>query len=554
MIHPDTPGGLFAPEDRSLPVTNHRDASANQSIGSRASSRFDGQTTTPSTGASPARCALYARVSTDKQADKDLSIPAQLQLMRDHAHQQGWTIAEEFVEPGASATTAARPVLQRLLARVADDDAKIDVVLVHKLDRMARNIEDHVTIRATLKRHGVRLASVTENVDDSVSGQLIENIMASFAQFYSGNLSNEVKKGMRQKVMQGGWPHRPPRGYMLVKRPNGSGNQIEIHPKEGPLMRRAFEVYASGWHSMRSVAAMLAHEGLVSRNGGPIPQAHIRRLLESSFYAGRVRWHETEYLGTHTPLVSDALFDQVQATIRDRYRNPGAKSSIRGFPLRGVAICASCRGRMTAERHGRWGYYRCSRQSFRRALCNAKFCNVDRAHAALSRECRRIQLNRAMADAIRQAAEQLVERRIAERAANRAALADRRAVALAAEARLTDGFVAGDVSPDAYKRKLEDLQVERGRLEGEVNRVSVSSERLLTAVTRALDVAGSLGDLYETFDDERRAVLLRTVFKAVIVDSTGIVGVKLNPPFDALMRPAPLASEEDMAQALLDAA
>src|SRR5262249_8045572 len=142
---------------------------------------------------------------------------------------------------------------------------KIDVVIVHKLDRMARNIEDHVAIRAVLKSKGVRLVSVTENVDDSVSGKLIENIMASFAQFYSENLSTEVKKGMRQKVLNGGWPHRPPRGYMLVQRADGVAHEIEIHPKDGPLMRRAFELYASGWHSMKGVAALLAREGLLSR-------------------------------------------------------------------------------------------------------------------------------------------------------------------------------------------------------------------------------------------------------------------------------------------------
>src|SRR5258708_26214113 len=117
-------------------------------------------------------CMLYARVSTDKQADKELSIPAQLQAMRDYAHQRDWAIVEEFLEPGASARTAERPELQRLLARCRVDD-KPDVVLVHKIDRLARNVFDHATIRALLKQHGIRLASVVENVDESVSGELV---------------------------------------------------------------------------------------------------------------------------------------------------------------------------------------------------------------------------------------------------------------------------------------------------------------------------------------------------------------------------------------------
>src|SRR5260221_5414407 len=130
-------------------------------------------------------CIVYARVSTDKQAEKDLSIPAQLQAMREYARHQGWSVVEEFVEPGASAKTTDRPALQRLLSLVRDRESKIDVLLVHKVDRLARNVYDHATIKVLLKQHDIRLASVVENLDDSVPGQLVENIMASIAQFYS---------------------------------------------------------------------------------------------------------------------------------------------------------------------------------------------------------------------------------------------------------------------------------------------------------------------------------------------------------------------------------
>src|SRR5262245_38363817 len=130
------------------------------------------------------KCVLYARVSTDKQAEKELSIPAQLQAMRDYASRHNWSIAREFLEPGASARTAERPVLRELLS-YCRNHGKPDIVLVHKIDRLARNVYDHATIKALLTQQGVRLASVVENVDDSVSGQLVENIMASIAQFYS---------------------------------------------------------------------------------------------------------------------------------------------------------------------------------------------------------------------------------------------------------------------------------------------------------------------------------------------------------------------------------
>jgi site-specific DNA recombinase len=170
---------------------------------------------------------------------------------------------------------------------------------------------------------------------------------------------------MRQRVLKGGWPHRPPRGYVLVRSATGGQSAIEIHPKDGPLMKRAFELYARGWYSIRMLANRLAKEGLVAGNGYPIPQAHLRRLLANSFYAGCVRWHDLECPGTHQALISRELFDKVQEVINQRYKNPGPKGSvIPGFPLRGLAVCAACRGRMTAEHHGKWSYYRAVARRF----------------------------------------------------------------------------------------------------------------------------------------------------------------------------------------------
>lgn len=410
-------------------------------------------------------CVLYARVSTDRQAEKELSIPAQLQAMRDYASQHNWTVVEEFVEPGASARTADRVALQRLLGVVRSTEAAINVVLVHKIDRLARNVYDHATIRALLKQHGIRLASVVENVGESVSGELIENIMASIAQFYSANLSEEVKKGMRQKIIKGGWPHRVPRGYAIIKTVSDRSGSIEVHPKDGPLMKRAFELYATGWYSVESLAKRLARDGLRAQNGTPVAHSHLGRLLANSFYAGVVRWHDVEYPGSHPALVSRELFDKVQGVLRQRFRNPGPKGSvINGFPLRGLAICASCRGRMTSERHGKWAYYRCSRQTFRRELCGARFCNADRAHRDVERICRRVKIDRGLAVRIAEAARALIVQRVAEARVRCENARVDEARLLDTEMHLAEAFAAGDVAPGSYNIRVSELRAERQEL------------------------------------------------------------------------------------------
>jgi site-specific DNA recombinase len=117
------------------------------------------------------RCVIYLRVSTKEQADKGLSIPAQRQACVRHVRDHGWELVDEYSDQGESARTADRPQLQALLARI-QHDGDIDAVVVHKLDRLARNMEDHIAIRALLRRGGVALVSITENVEETASGRL----------------------------------------------------------------------------------------------------------------------------------------------------------------------------------------------------------------------------------------------------------------------------------------------------------------------------------------------------------------------------------------------
>jgi DNA invertase Pin-like site-specific DNA recombinase len=499
-------------------------------------------------------CVLYARVSTDKQAEKELSIPAQLQAMRDYAHQRGWTITEEFLEPGASARTADRPELKRLLER-CHVEHRPDVLLVHKIDRLARNVFDHATIRALLKQRGIRLASVVENVDESVSGELVENIMASIAQFYSGNLSDEVKKGMRQKVLTGGWPHRPPRGYALVRGTGNRNNVIEIHPKDGPLMKRAFELYATGWYSMKALTNRLAKDGLEASKGGPMPQAHLRRLLASSFYAGSVRWHELECQGTHQALISRELFEKVQDVTRRRYRNPGPKGSlIPGFPLRGLAVCASCRGRMTAERHGAFLYYRCSRQTYRRDLCPGRACNAERAHAGLERICGQIKITRQIANDVALAAHALIQARVTDFGTQRARLRDEEARLVASQMQLTQAFSRGDIAPNAFKAETAELRAKRQQFVQLATTEPISADQLEDHVSRTLQLATSFWDLYQPMNEHRKASLLTNLFDMLVLDHEGVAGFTLKEPFTTLMMADSQRHPAELATKILDAA
>ncbi|MEA1872574.1 MAG: recombinase family protein [Chloroflexota bacterium] len=147
-------------------------------------------------------CLLYARVSTDKQAQKELSIPAQIAAMKEYVKRNGWHVIGHFIDEGESAKTADRPELKRLIQH-CKDEKNVNVVLVHKIDRLAKNLIDYATIKAILKQKGIKLVSVSEPFDDNPIGHLLENIIASISEWYSANLGEEIKKGQSCQTQKG---------------------------------------------------------------------------------------------------------------------------------------------------------------------------------------------------------------------------------------------------------------------------------------------------------------------------------------------------------------
>ena len=479
-------------------------------------------------------CLIYARVSTERQADKDLSIPAQLQAMREHARRQEWIVLEEFIEPGASGRTADRPILKRLLSRCREEP-KVDVVLVHKIDRFARNVYDHATIKAFLRKHGVRLVSVVENVDDSINGQLVENIMASLAEFYSANLGQETKKGMRALVQRGGWPHRAPRGYKLGRDQNGR-SVVQLDDTTAPLVKRMFERYATGFVSLKRLQQETAQDGLLGTTGKPMAFSYIRRMLENPFYAGRVQWDKTEYPGRHEPLIDEALFRRVQQTLRDRHKNAGDKGRHR-FMLRGVAFCADCGSRMTAEVHDRWSYYRCTRHTRSKAFCGAKFSNVERTHGQMRALCTRLHVSDELRHRIEAEAQAVAfERLQASRARTNSArmqlvkLTER-------DMRVGDAYASGEMSRDVYRDLTRKTLGERVALETALKESETDSKTLTDNLRSRLDQCATVRDVYLSMrNDEARHRLLRVVFRRVDVAEGRIVGYTLHVPFDRLLQ------------------
>lgn len=204
----------------------------------------------PESATAPVNALVYLRVSTARQATKNgeaegYSIPAQREACLRKARDLGADVVDEFVDAGASARSADRAELQRLLERVKAGD--ITYVIVHKLDRLSRSRIDDAQISLTFQMAGTTLVSTSEQIDDSPSGSLLHGIMATIAEHYSKNLSYEAKKGMAEKVKRGGTNGVAPLGYLNeTRRIDGVEIRTVVLDKDrAEHVRWAFEHYAT---------------------------------------------------------------------------------------------------------------------------------------------------------------------------------------------------------------------------------------------------------------------------------------------------------------------
>jgi len=300
----------------------------------------------------PARALIYLRVSTKEQAGtggeaEGYSIPAQRAACKRKAEALHAAVIGEYVDAGESARSADRPALQEMLERLQrDQDAKY--VIVHKIDRLARNRADDVMINLALQKAAATLVSCSENIDETPSGKLLHGIMATIAEFYSQNLAMEAKKGMRQKAIAGGTPNRAPIGYLNI-RTTIEGREVRtigVDEERASTIQWAFEAFSTGEWTTRTLHAELEARGLTSRGDyrgppKPLARAQVHSMLRNPYYVGIVVYDGIHYPGSHEAIIELETFQRVQGILSDR--SEGKERPIkRTHYLKGTLACGHC--------------------------------------------------------------------------------------------------------------------------------------------------------------------------------------------------------------------
>lgn len=313
------------------------------------------------------RAVIYARFSSDNQREE--SIDAQIRAIKEYAKKNDVIVVGEYIDKAKSATTDKRPEFLRMISDSIEEN--FDVVLVHKLDRFARNRQDSIGYRMELKRHGVSLISILEYLDDeSPESLILESMLEAMAEYYSKNLAREVNKGMRENALKG--LHTgglPPLGYNV----DPETKKLILNEKEAIAVRLIFQMFNEG-NGYDVIINELNLQGYKTKTGGSFGHNSLHNIVRNEKYTGVYifnklvskdvdgrrngnAYKEIEEIirveDAVPVIISREEFDITQRKITSRKNTRAANNTKEVYLLSGKIVCGECGGSYTGNRkHG----------------------------------------------------------------------------------------------------------------------------------------------------------------------------------------------------------
>jgi site-specific DNA recombinase len=381
-------------------------------------------------------------------------------------------------------------------------------VVIHKIDRSARNLKDWADLGELIDQ-GIEVHFANESLDlNSRGGRLSADIQAVVAADYIRNLREEAKKGIYGRLKQGFYPMRAPLGYLN----NGAAKPKTLDPVRGPLIRKAFELYAAGKYTILPLVDELYRLGLRNLAGSPVTRNGLSTILNNPFYIGLIRIQKNGqvYSGNHEPLISKRLFDDVQDMLAGRFNK---RTKTHDFLFRRYITCKGCEYSLIGEFQKGRVYYRCHTKNcpmkgmreeevttlVERSLRDLVFTEAEKNYLA-----KRIQTLKA--DWFREKEKQvsnlnLTIQQVSERLK-----------------RLTDAYLDGTIEKEIYEERKAALLFERRGIEGRLNEFKTGMTSIPDELQKFLELAGDAYSLYKTPIIEKKRRLLKTITSNCSVD------------------------------------
>ena len=315
---------------------------------------------------------LYARKSTEDEERQVMSIEAQLAELADFAKRENLEIAERFIE-SKSAKKPGREIFNEMIQKIYASKEPVGILAWHP-DRLARNSVDGGQVIYLIDIGKIAsLRFPTFWFEPTPQGLFMLQVAFGQSKYYSDNLSENVKRGIRQKLRRGEWPGLAPFGYVN----NPKTRTIEPDQVKARVIKKAFEEYAQGRHTLESLGQRLSFWGVVSGTGKPLCKATLQRMLTNKVYLGLIVHNGETYEGGFPAIISRATFEKVQEVLKNRAK-PRHSKKRHYFPFTGLLTCGECGAAITAQwAHGNGGTYRYYRCTKRLGSCSQRYLRED---------------------------------------------------------------------------------------------------------------------------------------------------------------------------------
>src|SRR3989304_9157002 len=411
----------------------------------------------------------YCRKSTDEPDRQILSIEAQVAELEEHAAKEGLKIVS-FITESKTAKEPGREKFAQVLKEI--EDGKADGILSWHPDRLARNSVDGgkiIYLLDTGKLLDLKFPSFW--FDNTPQGKFMLNIAFGQSKYYVDNLSENVKRGNRQKLRNGVWPSKAPYGY--INNPKTRG--IDIDEEKSKVVKKSFQLFADGNISFVEISKLMHKFGIYKLDGEPVKVDQVKNMLSNRFYLGVLKYAGEYYQGSHKTFIRKKLFDEVQKQVEkiERPRHKGYN-----FAFVGLATCGECGAAITAEQHIKkykngngqtFVYYRCTKKL---KLCNQKYISESDTETQLRKIVRDCGLHKNW--------EPYFEKWITEAEEKDKLTAEVEEKQLNGQIqesevklnRLLDGYLDQVIEPEIYKQKKNELFDEKLKLEEKKSQIS----------------------------------------------------------------------------------
>lgn len=317
------------------------------------------------------KAVTYCRVSSERQVREGHGLDSQATRCREYARAKGYVVVETFQDAAQSGKLLDRPKMKEMLAYLRKHRNEGIVVVIDSIDRLARDIETHIQLRAAISAAGGKLESPSITFGEDSDSRLVEHLLASVAAHQREKNAEQVKHRMRARVQNGYWVAPPPVGYKY-KDVKGHGKMLVRKEPQASIVQQALESFASGrLETQTEVKRFLeSHAAFPRGRDGLVHYQRVHAMLIHPLYAGRItlpRWGIHNLPGKHKPLISFETYQKVQARMNAGAKAPARKDLRKDFPLRNFVTCSGCGGALTSGwtkgRNKYYGYYLCHRKA-----------------------------------------------------------------------------------------------------------------------------------------------------------------------------------------------